>query len=79
MGILFSIIVGGLAGWLAGQIMRGSGYGLIGNIVIGIVGGMIGGFLFSFIGFAAIGIFGRIITSVVGAILLIYVVRQIQG
>ncbi len=79
MSLLYSIILGGIAGWLAGQIMKGSGYGVVGNVVIGMIGGVIGGFLLRILSFALFGLFGQLIAAVLGSIVLIYVVKQIQA
>jgi uncharacterized membrane protein YeaQ/YmgE (transglycosylase-associated protein family) len=74
------IVVGIAAGWLAGQVMKGSGYGLLGDLIIGAIGGYIGGWLFGKLGIAAgSGPIGAIITATVGAILLIVVLRALRG
>jgi uncharacterized membrane protein YeaQ/YmgE (transglycosylase-associated protein family) len=73
-GFILWIVIGGVAGWLAGQFMRGGGLGLIGNIIVGIVGGVIGGWIFGLFGIAAGGIFGSLITSLIGAVVLLFVV-----
>ena len=79
MDLLLSIVVGLIAGWLAGVIMKGSGYGMIGDIVIGAIGGVIGGWIFGFLGIAVYGTLGAIIVAIVGAIVLIYIVRMVAG
>ncbi len=83
MGILSWIIVGLIAGWLAGAVMRGRGYGILGNIVIGIVGALIGGFLAGALfnmPDAVNGInVGSIIVAFLGAIVLIAIVRALPG
>jgi uncharacterized membrane protein YeaQ/YmgE (transglycosylase-associated protein family) len=81
MGILVWIIVGLIAGWLAGQIMKGSGYGLIGDLVLGLVGAIVGGWLFGLIAPAAepSGFLGSIIVATIGAVALIFVVRALRG
>ncbi|MFK7803360.1 MAG: GlsB/YeaQ/YmgE family stress response membrane protein [Anaerolineae bacterium] len=74
------IIFGGAAGWIAGQIMKGGGFGLIGNVVVGIVGSFIGGFVFSNVlglGAAGFNLMG-LIAAVVGAIILLFVVGLIK-
>jgi uncharacterized membrane protein YeaQ/YmgE (transglycosylase-associated protein family) len=74
------IVVGIAAGWLAGLVMKGSGYGLLGDLTIGAIGGYIGGWLFGKLGIAAgSGPIGAIITATVGAILLIVVLRALRG
>lgn len=81
MGLIAWIIVGVVAGWLAGQIMKGSGYGLLGNLVLGLVGALVGGWLFGLVASAAepTGLLGSIVTATIGAIVLIVVVRVISG
>ena len=79
MSFLWFLIIGGLAGWLAGKIMKGRGFGLLGNLVIGIVGGVLGGFLFSLFGLSGTGIMGSLITALVGAVVLIWVVNLIKN
>ncbi|MBI5652329.1 MAG: GlsB/YeaQ/YmgE family stress response membrane protein [Chloroflexi bacterium] len=80
MGILSWIIVGLIAGWLAGQVMRGGGYGLIGDIVLGIVGGLVGGYLAGALFGVPDAVNGinvvSIVVAFVGAILLIAVSRM---
>jgi uncharacterized membrane protein YeaQ/YmgE (transglycosylase-associated protein family) len=78
MDFLWFLIIGGLAGWLAGKIMKGKGFGILGNIVIGIIGGLIGGFLFGLLGITTGGLIGALITALVGAIVLIYIVGLIR-
>lgn len=78
MGILISLLVGGVAGWLAGQIMKGQGYGLFVNIVLGIVGGFVGSLVFGLLGLDATNIIGRIICATVGAILVVVVARAVR-
>ncbi len=83
MGILSWIIVGLIAGWLAGQVMRGGGYGVIGDIIIGIVGGLIGGFLAGAILGIPDAVNGINITSIVvafiGAVILAAILRALPG
>ena len=80
MSILSWIIVGLIAGWLAGQVMRGSGYGVIGDIIVGIVGGLIGGFLASAV-FGIDAMSGLNLVSVVvafiGAVILVAILRAV--
>jgi uncharacterized membrane protein YeaQ/YmgE (transglycosylase-associated protein family) len=75
VSLLVFLAVGALAGWLAGKLMKGSGFGLIGNIVVGIVGAFIGDWIFGVTGFhVARGLANYLITSVVGASVLLFVV-----
>ena len=66
-------ILGIIAGYVAGKITRGGGFGLLVNLVLGIIGGVLGGWVFSLLGLAATGIIGSLITSVVGAILFLWI------
>lgn len=75
MSIIYFLLVGLIAGWLAGKIMKGSGYGVVGDIVVGILGAIIGGYIFSALSLAAGGLIGSIVMALVGAIVLIFVVR----
>lgn len=77
-GLIIFLIIGAIAGWLAGAIMKGGKFGLIGNIIIGIIGSVIGGSVFGFLGISAGGLIGSIVTATAGAILLLYVVRLIK-
>lgn len=74
MSFIWFIIIGILAGFVAGKLMRGGGFGLIVNLVVGIIGGVLGGWLFSLFGLHAGGIIGSLVTSVVGAIVLLWIV-----
>lgn len=71
-------IIGIVAGWLAGKIMKGGGFGLIGDLVVGVVGAILGGWLFGLLGIEFGGISGRLITALVGAIVLLCVIRLIK-
>ncbi|NRB51773.1 MAG: GlsB/YeaQ/YmgE family stress response membrane protein [Saprospiraceae bacterium] len=74
MEFLYFIIVGGIAGWLAGQIMKGGGFGLITNIILGIIGGVVGGWLLGVAGVSVGGgLVGSIITSAIGAMAVIFI------
>ena len=76
--ILGALIVGGIAGWLAGKLMKGGGFGLFGNIVVGIIGAVIGSFVFGLLGISASGLIGSIIMATVGAAILLFLVGQIK-
>lgn len=78
-GLLIFLAIGAVAGWLAGKIMRGGGFGLLGDIVVGIVGSVVGGYLFGLLGISAGGgLVGSIVTATVGAMALLYVIRLIK-
>ena len=73
MGFIWYIIIGIIAGFLAGKIMRGGGFGLIINLLLGNRGGVLGGWVFALFGLAASGLIGSLITSTVGAILVLWI------
>lgn len=75
MRLIFSIIFGALAGWIASKIMKSENNWIL-NIIVGVVGGFLGGFLLSLIGFHADSIFANLIVSVSGACLFIYIARK---
>lgn len=76
--LVWVVLLGVLAGWLAGQITKGRGFGLLGDLVVGILGSLLGSFIFGLIGLAAYGLLGRLVVSVVGAIALLWLVRMIK-
>ncbi|KAA3648358.1 MAG: GlsB/YeaQ/YmgE family stress response membrane protein [Chloroflexi bacterium] len=79
MNILFYVLIGIVAGWLAGQIMKGSGFGLLGNLVVGVIGAVIGGVLLDLVGFTSSGLLGSLITAVIGAVVLLWVARMVRS
>ncbi|KAF7599870.1 MAG: GlsB/YeaQ/YmgE family stress response membrane protein [Candidatus Dactylopiibacterium carminicum] len=78
MSLIIFLIIGAVAGWLAGQFTKGAGFGILGNIIVGIVGSFIGGFAFGLLGLSSHGLIGSIVTATVGAIILLYIVRLIK-
>ena len=74
LGWLWFIIIGILAGFLAGKIMRGGGFGILVNLIVGIIGAVLGGWIFGLLGIAAGGIIGSLVTATVGAIVLLWIV-----
>lgn len=78
MNFLWFALIGLAAGWLAGQIMKGGGFGLVGDLVVGVIGAIVGGALFDLLGLSASGLIGNLITATVGAILLIALLRAIR-
>ncbi len=73
MQLVIFLVIGGVAGWLAGILKKGDGFGLVGNIVIGTLGAIVGGFVFKFFGVSFAGLIGDIITAAAGAVILLYV------
>jgi uncharacterized membrane protein YeaQ/YmgE (transglycosylase-associated protein family) len=78
MNFILFLIIGALAGWLAGQIMKGRGFGVIGNILVGVVGAFIGGFLFRVLGFAAFGLIAQLIMATIGALILLWIAGYVR-
>jgi uncharacterized membrane protein YeaQ/YmgE (transglycosylase-associated protein family) len=77
--LIWFLIIGLIAGWLAGQVMRGSGFGLIGNLIIGVIGALLGGWLFGVLGLSAYGLIGSLIVAFVGAIVLLFLLSLVRG
>ncbi|WP_431272980.1 GlsB/YeaQ/YmgE family stress response membrane protein [Variovorax ureilyticus] len=79
MGLLWFLIIGLLAGWLAGMLVRGGGFGIVGDLVVGVVGAFLGGLLFSSLSLSGGGGFiGSLVVATVGAIVLLIIVRLIK-
>ena len=73
--LLITAAIGLVAGFIAGRIMKGRGFGLLGDLIVGLLGGLLGGWLAGLIGLAAYGIIGRIIIAILGACILLWVIR----
>ena len=79
MNLLWFLIVGLVAGWLAGMLVKGGGFGLIGDLIVGVIGAVLGGWLFSTLGASAGGgLVGSIIVATIGAVVLLFIVRLIK-
>lgn len=73
------LLIGAIAGWLAGLIMKGGGFGVLGNIIVGVIGAVLGGWLFGLLGISVGGKWvGPIITATVGAVVLLFVIGLIR-
>lgn len=80
MDFLWFILIGGLAGWLAGKITKGKGFGLVGNVFVGVLGGFLGGWLFGLLGLSSDGGFiGSLVTALVGALVMLFALRKLAG
>jgi uncharacterized membrane protein YeaQ/YmgE (transglycosylase-associated protein family) len=73
--LVLSLVIGVAAGFLAGKIMKGSGFGLIGDLIVGVIGSFIGGWVFGLLGISVGGILGVLVAAVIGALILLYVIR----
>ncbi len=76
--LIWFLIIGLVAGWLAGRVMRGGGYGIVGDLIVGIIGALLGGWLFGLLGIGVGGLIGSLITAFVGAVILIWLLRVIR-
>jgi uncharacterized membrane protein YeaQ/YmgE (transglycosylase-associated protein family) len=76
--LVWVVILGILAGWIAGKITRGSGFGLLGDLVVGIIGSLVGSFVFGMLGLGAYGLLGRLVVAVIGAVILLWLIRLIK-
>ena len=77
INLIIFLAIGALAGWLAGNIMKGRGFGLIGDIIVGIVGAVLGGFVFGLLGITTGGILGAIIMATIGAVILLFLISKL--
>ena len=78
MELLWFLIIGAVAGWLAGLVMKGSGMGLIGNLIVGVIGAFIGGWVLGQLGLSFGGLPGSLFTAFVGAVILLFLVGLIK-
>lgn len=77
--LIIFVVIGVIAGWLAGQVVRGGGYGLVGDLIVGVVGAVIAGWLFPRLGISlGGGILAAIISAAIGAIILLFIVRLVK-
>ena len=77
--LVWFILIGLTAGWIAGQFLKGGGFGIFGDIVVGVIGAVIGGFMFSVIGLpAGGGLLGNLAAATIGAVVLLLVIRQFR-
>ena len=78
MNLLIFLVIGAAAGFIAGQMMRGSDFGLLTNILLGVAGAFVGGLLFGLLGISAGGLIGSVITATAGAVLLLFVAGKLK-
>jgi uncharacterized membrane protein YeaQ/YmgE (transglycosylase-associated protein family) len=77
--LIYFLLIGLAAGWLAGKVMKGENFSLLGTLIVGVIGAVLGGFLFRIVGFAAVGLLGNLISATVGAIVLLFTLQKIRG
>ena len=78
MNIIYFLLIGLVAGWLAGRFMGTGGYGLLGDLVLGVIGAVVGGFVLGLMGLTSTGMVGQLVTATVGAVLFIAALRVIK-
>ena len=74
--IVYLLLIGLCAGWLAGQITKGGSFGLVNNLIVGVIGAVLGGVLFRLIGLHAYGLVGQLVIATVGALVLLYLLKK---
>jgi uncharacterized membrane protein YeaQ/YmgE (transglycosylase-associated protein family) len=79
VSLIYFLLIGLAAGWLAGQITKGGSFGLVNDLIVGVVGAILGGFLFGLLQLGATGLIGSLITATVGAVVFLYVLRAIKN
>jgi uncharacterized membrane protein YeaQ/YmgE (transglycosylase-associated protein family) len=78
MDILGFLLIGLAAGWLAGQLVKGGGFGLVGDLCVGVIGALLGGFLFRLVNITSTGLLGDLLMATVGAVVLLLILRAVK-
>lgn len=78
LDFIYFLLIGLIAGWLAGTLMKGRSLSLVGNLVVGVIGAILGGFLFRLVGFVSIGLLANLISATVGAIVLLLILQKVN-
>jgi len=78
VNIIWFLLIGIAAGWLAGQFVKGGGFGLIGDLIVGVIGAVLGGFVFGLLGISAGGLIGSLVCATIGAVLLLVILRALK-
>lgn len=78
LDLVYFLLIGLAAGWLAGKFVQGYNLGLVRSLVVGVVGAILGGFLFSLVGLAAIGLLGRLVSATAGAVVLLLILQKFR-
>jgi uncharacterized membrane protein YeaQ/YmgE (transglycosylase-associated protein family) len=76
--LVLIVLIGLAAGWLAGKVIKGSSFGLLGNLIIGVAGAIIGGYIFEFLGIPTPGMLGVLVSAILGSVVLLYVIQTIK-
>ena len=78
MNLIWFLLIGLAAGWLAGQLTKGGDFGLVGNLIVGVIGALLGAFLFTVVGLSATGLLGQLVMATIGALVLLFALRFIK-
>lgn len=78
MNVLIWIVTGVIAGWLAGLIVKGRGFGILGDLIVGLIGGILGGWLFGLLGISATSWLGQVLVAALGGVVLVLIIRTIR-
>jgi len=78
MNVILFLAIGAVSGWIAGLIMKGRGFGITGNLIVGIIGAHIGGFLFGLLGLTTYGLIGSLLAALAGAIILLWIIGRFK-
>jgi uncharacterized membrane protein YeaQ/YmgE (transglycosylase-associated protein family) len=78
MDIIYVLLIGAAAGWIAGWLTKGKGFGVVGNVIIGVLGALVGGFVLPLLGLRASGLVGLLVQSVIGALVLLFLLGIAQ-
>ena len=77
--LVYFLLIGLAAGWIAGQVTKGKSFGLVGDLIIGVIGAFLGGILFGLVGLGSTNIIGSLITATVGAVAFLYILRFVKS
>ncbi len=76
--LIYFLLIGLAAGWLAGKIMKGHSFGIVGNLVVGVIGAVLGGFLFRLVGLLTVSLIGGLISATAGAVVLLFILQKVK-
>lgn len=76
--LIYFLLIGLAAGWLAGKIMKGHSFGIVGNLVVGVIGAVLGGFLFRLVGLLTVSLIGGLVSATVGAVVLLFILQKVK-
>jgi len=78
MDFVWFLLIGLCAGWLAGRLTKGSGFGVVGDLAVGVIGAILGGFVFKLLGIASYGLLGELVVATIGAVLLLVLMSAVR-